>query len=118
LNEEKIGVITVEYYPSGELRLLGWHNQHYVDGKSKILFDAVLPNSDLDPIALTRKLVSIELSWLAHKTGSAAAALDYWQTRQNGGGYKQTSWADIRGVNRQTVNDRVRDAKESIGDWE
>jgi len=77
-------------------------------------YEGTLPSDSLDPVAIGRKVASVELAYLANRTGSCAATVDYWQASKQDGWYRQQEWADVRGVNRQTINDRIRDAGENI----
>lgn len=43
---------------------------------------------------------------------STAQALDYWATEY--AGKSQVEWSEIRGVNRQTINDRVTEVREQF----
>src|SRR5699024_9201495 len=45
---------------------------------------------------------------------SAAAALDAWMC--DDGPFSQTDWAQVRGVGRQTVGDRVRGARQTLAE--
>lgn len=85
-----------------------------LEGAKEIFYKGTLPSESPDPVAIGRKVASIELAYLANKTRSCAATVDYWQTSKQDGWYQQQEWANIRDVNRQTINDRIRDAEENI----
>lgn len=75
------------------------------------------PTDEIDEVELGRSVAAAEQEILAYATESAAETLDYWHTELDPHMYvstSQTSWAEIRGVGRQTVSDRVRSAKESF----
>lgn len=106
--------LTVEVYANGDVRMTAeydaatgpsWHG----------LYDGRVERNPPDPIQLGREIASAELAVLARATGSDADALDYWQTQVAPGAFTQQRWADVRGVGRQTVNDRKRSAKEALG---
>ena len=86
----------------------------WLKGEREIFYEGTLPSDSPDPVAIGRKVASVELAYLANKTRSCAATVDYWQTSKQDGWYQQQQWADIRDVNRQTINDRIRDAEENI----
>lgn len=65
---------------------------------------------------LMRNVVRTELAIIANATQSAAETIDYWMTESGDHSWSQSSWAEARGVGRQTVNDRVRSAVDAIED--
>lgn len=79
-----------------------------------VLYAGIMPWCDTDAISIGREIASTELAYLVHKTRSNAAALDYWQSHDQDGWYSQSEWADMRDVNRQTVNDRIRHTRERL----
>lgn len=111
---DAVAHLGVNYFDSSDIFMAADYNLYHYNRSQVGLFDGFISDYDIDPVDLSRQIVSIELAHLAYKTGSAAATLDYWQTEQGKGWYQQTDWADIRGVNRQTVNDRVRQAKQAL----
>lgn len=113
LQDTKIGKLSITYTTKGRLTILAEYKPSD-DASWQRLHKSTQPSDDVKPIELGRKIASAELSYLAAETGSCAAALDYWQTHSRESFLKQSDWAAIRGVNRQTVNDRVRDAKEQL----
>lgn len=68
----------------------------------------------INKIELGRKVARAELAIIANTTASAAETIDYWQTELDADTWSQKRWADVRGVNRQSVNDRVRGAIDSL----
>lgn len=70
---------------------------------------------------VTEIIAAARLWLLANRLESPAETLDYWATNDLGGrstlkpSLRQSSWAEIRGVSRQTVSDRVRAAREKLG---
>lgn len=111
--EKQIGSLVIEYTGNGTVLALGEYI-HPGTETWNVLYEGIFPIDDIDPIAIGRKITNVELSYLAAEIGSCAATLDYWQTHPDMGWYSQSEWADLRGVNRQTVNDRVRNAKEQL----
>lgn len=101
----------VKVYADGHINILA---EYDIGDESSmaVMFDD--DASELDPVEIGRTVASAELSLLVRATGSDAAALDYWQTRRSDGWYRQQSWADVRGVGRQSVNDQVRKAKDAL----
>lgn len=70
---------------------------------------------------LIRNVVRTELAIIANATKSAAETIDYWMTNSvdqftGDPSWSQSSWAEARGVGRQTVNDRVRSAVDKVED--
>lgn len=113
LEDTKIGKLSIEYTTNGRLTVLAEYKPSD-DAPWQRLHRSRHPSDDINPVELGRKIVSAELSYLTAETGSCAAALDYWQTHSRESFFTQSDWADMRGVNRQTVNDRIRDAKEQL----
>lgn len=111
--EKQIGILDIGYNDLGEVTVLGEY-LHPSTEAWDVFYEGMFPFSDIDPIAMGRKIASVELSYLTAEIGSCAPALDFWQTHPETGWYRQSEWADLRGVNRQTVNDRFRDAKEQL----
>jgi len=113
LQDTKIGKLSIDYTTNGRLTIRAEYKPS-ADTPWQTLHKSKHPWNDVEPVKLGRKIVSAELSYLAAQTGSCAAAMDYWQTHSQEGFYNQSDWASIRGVNRQTVNDRVRDAEKQL----
>ena len=111
--DKKIGVLSIEYAGNGDVVVMGEYIHPGTEAWN-VLYEGIFPIDDIDPITIGRKIASVELSYLAAEIGSCAAALDYWQTHPEIGWYSQSEWANLRGVNRQTINDRLRDAKEQL----
>lgn len=78
-----------------------------------MLFEGDTPRQQFET-ELTRDVVRTELAIIANATQSAAETIDYWMTEQGGYSWSQSEWAEIRGVGRQTVNDRVRSAADTV----
>jgi len=111
--EKQIGVLDIEYNGHGEVFVMG-ECAHPGTDTWDVFYEGMFPFSDIDAITMGRKIAGMELSYLTAEIGSCAPALDFWQTHPETGWYRQSEWADLRGVNRQTVNDRLRDAKEQL----
>ena len=111
--KKQIGVLNIEYNNHGEVVVIG-ECAHPGTETWDLFYDGTFPFADVDAITMGRKIGSMELSYLTAEIGSCAPALDFWQTHPETGWYQQSAWADLRGVNRQTVNDRLRDAKEQL----
>jgi len=111
--KQRIGLLGIEYIGSGETFIIGEYRHPYT-GTWERLYEGIPWVDDIDALTIGRRISSLELSYLAAETGSCAAALDFWQTHPETGWYSQSEWADLRGVNRQTVNDRRRDAREQL----
>jgi len=79
-----------------------------------MLYEGFPDTDDFHQITLGREVARAELAIIINTTTSAAETLDYWQTEFDHFGWNQKRWADIRGVSRQTVNDRVRGATKSL----
>jgi hypothetical protein len=111
--EQRIGLLDIEYSGYGEAFIMGEYRHPYTETWD-ILYNGIPSIDNIDALTIGRRISSLELSYLAAETGSCAAALDFWQTHPETGWYSQSEWADLRGVNRQTVNDRRRDAREQL----
>lgn len=106
--------LSVRCYQTGDVRILAEYLPHADASSMTVLYEERPSNTPVDPIDLGREVASAELAWLAHESGSAAAALDHWQTERSEGWYSQSQWAAVRGVGRQTVHDRVQDAQAAL----
>jgi len=109
---KSVAIQSTECNTEGELAIIAEYDNPVSQGMG-VLYRGIIPWDDVDAIAIGRRISSLELSYLAHQTGSCAAALDYWQTGQDGW-YRQHEWAKIREVGRQTINDRIRHATNSL----
>lgn len=72
---------------------------------------------ELSTADIGRFVARAELLLLAHEFESPTETLDYWITEGcdfQEGGLRQSRWADLRGVSRQSVSDRVRSAKKKL----
>ena len=112
-HKKRIGIISINYSGHGEMTVIGEY-LHPGTEAWDVFYEGLSPFRDIDAINMGRKIASVELSYLTAEIGSCAPALDFWQTHPETGWYRQSEWADLRGVNRQTVNDRLRDAKEQL----
>lgn len=103
--------LAVSVYAQGDVKILA----EYDDGTGSyaVLYEGRPSLKPPDGIEFGRAVASVELAALASQTGSAAAALDYWQTNREDGFYLQSEWANVRGVGRQTVNDRVAEVRDN-----
>lgn len=110
--ERKIGSLRVEYNNNGVLYIRAPYQDPVTDSR-EVLCDVVFPWMEIDLFELSRTITRLELTSLAHEFGSCAAVVDYYMTTYTSW-YTQTEWSDIRGVNRQTVNDRNREAKRAL----
>lgn len=73
--------------------------------------------SELTMVDIGRYIAKAELSILANELGSNAETLDYWMVEEadyRDPEWDQSRWAEVRGVSRQTVNQRVRDARQKL----
>lgn len=105
--------LVVKVYASGEVDILAEFDTG--SGRSwEVLFDGRVSAEKPDAIKLGRQVASAELAILASETGSCADTLDYWQTALSPNAFRQRQWGNIRGVGRQTVNDRRRSAKDTL----
>lgn len=103
--------LSVTVYASGDLGILAEYEP--ADGGAyDVLFEGRLSIDSVSGVDLGRQVSAFELAVLANETGSCADTLDYWMTAMHG--LRQREWADIRGVGRQTVNDRVRSARTAL----
>lgn len=120
--------LTVDIYSTGEKHIIAEYTTSESGG---MLYDghtiaSVPDESDLEPdlldeIELGRAVAEAEQRILIEVTESAAETIDYWHTEVSPDsiGFSTTSqskWADVRGVGRQTVNDRVRSTSDKIDD--
>lgn len=121
--------LRVDIFSGGERHIIA---EYWTPEFSDMLYDGhnnpsppdevelVTPES-IDEIELGRSVAEAEQKIIMDATGSAAETIDYWHTEVNpdGRGFQtmlQSRWADVRGVGRQTVNDRVRSASGKIGE--
>lgn len=104
--------LSIEYLETGELYILAEY-RNPVTGSPEVLYDDIYPLVDIDVFELNRTVTCLELTSLAHELGSCAAVLDYYMTTYTGW-HTQKEWSAIRGVNRQTVNDRNREARQVL----
>lgn len=111
---EEVAILSVGYTGLGDLAMTAEYRRPFAGDNWAVLWEGEIRGKDIDPVAIGREIASIELTYLVHETGSNAAALDYWQTHHQDGWYQQHEWADIRGVGRQTVNDRIRHTRRSL----
>lgn len=104
----------IDVYASGEVEYI---TEYTVDEEANVwgmLYEGFLDADGLDHIQLGREVARAELALIINTTKSAAETLDYWQSEMGYTGWNQKRWADARGVGRQTVNDRVRSAVDSL----
>lgn len=104
---------SIDVYPGG----VEYIAEYAVDIESNVwgmLYEGFSDVDGLNQIQLGREVARAELAIIINTTKSAAETVDYWQTEIDNTGWNQKSWADARGVGRQTVNDRVRSATDSI----
>lgn len=106
----------VDVYASGEVEYITEYTVDEEANLSAMLYEGSLDADGLDHIRLGREVARAELALIINTTNSAAETLDYWQSEMGYTGWSQKAWADARGVGRQTVNDRVRSAAESLND--
>lgn len=107
---------SIEIYAGGDVYYI---TEYAIDKESNtwgMLHEGFPDLNGLDQIKLGREVARAELAIIINTTRSAAETVDYWQTKLDPTGWNQKSWADIRGVSRQTVNDRVRNAVDSLGE--
>lgn len=107
---------SIDVYAGGDLSYI---TEYAIDIDSNMwgmLHEGFVDLDGLDQIKLGREVARAELAIIINTTKSAAETIDYWQTKLDPTGWNQKNWADIRGVSRQTVNDRVRSAAESLND--
>lgn len=102
-------------YADGDMNLLAGYPPAGSDSWD-VMFEGRLSESTPDPIELGRMVASAELGHIASETKSCAETLDYWQTESAPMPFSQVLWGDVRGVGRQTVNDRVRNAADALED--
>jgi hypothetical protein len=110
---ERVTSLNVAVYADGDMRIHAEYLPHR-GGSWKTLYEGRLSVTAPDLVDIGREIASAELTYLVHETSSDADALDYWQTHRRDGWYSQSVWADIRGVGRQTVNDRKRSTEKAI----
>jgi hypothetical protein len=106
----------IDMYAYGDVHFIA---EYAIDTESttwEMLYEGFPDADGLDQINLGREVARAELAIIISNTKSAADTIDYWQTKLDPTGWNQKSWGDIRGVSRQTVNDRVRSAVDSLGD--
>lgn len=107
---------SIDVYAGGDLSYI---TEYAIDLDSNLwgmLYEGFVDLDGLDQIQLGREVARAELAIIINTTKSAAETVDYWQTKLDPTRWNQKNWADIRGVSRQTVNDRVRSATDSLGD--
>jgi len=107
---------SVDIYAGGDVAYI---SEYAIDATSDswgVLYEGFRDVDSYDQITLGREVARAELAIIVNTTKSAADTLDYWQTELEPTGWNQKGWADIRGVSRQTVNDRVRSAVDSVGE--
>lgn len=107
---------SIDVYASGDVYYVA---EYAVDIESNVwgmLYEGFSDVDGLNQIQLGREVARAELAIIINTTESAAETVDYWQTKIDITGWNQKAWADVRGVGRQTVNDRVRSAVDSLGD--
>jgi hypothetical protein len=107
---------SIDMYASGDLSYI---TEYPIDAESNswgMLYEGFPDVDGLDQIQLGREVARSEMIIIINSTRSAAETVDYWQTKLNPTPLIQKNWADIRGVSRQTVNDRVRSAVDSLGE--
>lgn len=109
--EQQVCWLSVEYFETGQLHIWAEYRDP-VTGSPEVLCDDLCPLIDIGDIS--RTITCLEVTSLAHELGSCAAVLDYYMTTHTGW-YTQKEWSEIRGVNRQTVNDRNREARQGLG---
>jgi|GEM_PF-6657547 len=80
-----------------------------------LLYEGEAPSGNFES-KLIRDVIGVELAIIANATESAAETIDYWMTEGDHPSWSQSSWAEARGVGRQTVNDRVRSAVNIVED--
>ncbi|WP_285254132.1 hypothetical protein [Halobacterium salinarum] len=105
---------SIDVYAGGDLSYI---TEYAIDIESNawgMLYEGFPDVDGLDQIQLGREVARAELAIIINTTKSAAETIDYWQTKLDPIGWNQKNWADIRGVSRQTVNDRVRSAVDSL----
>lgn len=71
---------------------------------------------DIDVFEVSRTITYLRFTSLAHALGSCAVVLD-WYKPTYPRWHTQKEWSEIRGVNRQTVNDRNREARRMHEEW-
>jgi len=107
--------LVVQVYADGDMKILAEYDRG--DSASwDVMFEGRLSQNTPDPIELGRMVASAELGHIAFETESCAETLDYWQTESTPKPFSQRQWGDVRGVGRQTVNDRVGDAADALED--
>lgn len=105
--------LSVKVYADGGVKMLAEYDRG--DSRSwDVLYEGWTSNEIPNLFDLGREVASAELAALASETESCADTLDYWQTTIAPNSFKQHRWARIRGVGRQTVNDRVRSASAAL----
>jgi hypothetical protein len=90
--------------------------EYHLEGADKwvMLYEEDAPWEKFER-TLMRNVIQTELAIIANTTQSAAEAIDYWMTEHDDYmSWSQSQWAEVRGVGRQTVNDRVRSAVDKI----
>lgn len=105
---------SIDVYAGGDVYYIA---EYAVDIESDIwgmLYEGFSDVDGLNQIQLGREVARAELAIIINTTKSAAETVDYWQTEIDITGWNQKRWADTRGVGRQTVNDRVRGAVDSL----
>jgi len=102
--------LSVKVYADGHVRILA----EYDDGRPAWSVLHEDHAEAVDAIDIGREVAAAELTLLASATGSCAAALDYWQTQERPRPPQQRVWAEMRGVNRQTVSDRVAETRDIL----
>ena len=105
--------LVVQVYADGDMKLLAEYDRGDSGGWD-VMFEGRLSQDAPDPIELGRMAASAELGHIASETESCAETLDYWQTETAPMAFSQRRWGDVRGVGRQTVNDRVGDASDAL----
>jgi len=107
---------SVDVYAGGDVSYIA---EYAIDEASEtwgMLYEGFRDLESYNQITVGREVARAELAIIVNTTKSAADTLDYWQTELEPIGWNQKGWADIRGVSRQTVNDRVRSAVDSLGE--
>jgi hypothetical protein len=104
----------IDVYAGGDVEYITEYTVNDESNLKGMLYEGFLNAGGLDHIQLGREVARAELALIVNNTESAAETLDYWQTEMEYTGWNQKSWADVRGVGRQTVNDRVRSAIDSL----
>lgn len=112
IDEEPFASVGVIYWADGDVLLnIGFR----IEGGWNASINARRDN--LTALDVGRKIGAAELAVLANELQSPAETLDYWMTDTLYAG-SQSAWAADRQASRQTVSDRVRSAREKLGEEE